>query len=67
MKLLSIEIGKIPAQYVIMPKFLVRIDYNSRELRRPWAYIGRLYQGYIGAMAHFLMFEFTLWIHSVAK
>ena len=61
--LFKIELGKIPTQYVTMPKFLLSLSY--RLPMRAYFHAGRLYQGYVGLLAKLWKFELTIWIHNV--
>jgi len=63
----SIQMGKIPDQFVTLPKFSVRFGLPSKFEGKPFICIGRLYQGYVGAYITTPLFVFSVLIHKKLK
>jgi len=60
---IRIEMGKIPDQFVALPKFLVRFGLPLWSESKPFICIGRLYRGYVGAYIITPLFTFSMLIY----
>ena len=60
---IRIEMGKIPDQFVALPKFLIRLGLPLQSENKPFICIGRLYRGYIGAYIITPLFIFSMLVY----
>ncbi len=65
--LIRLELGKLPGQFVTLPRFLFSICRVGFRYA-PVLIVGRLYRGYVGAIWIIpYLFELTLWIYCPDK
>jgi len=60
---MKLELGKIPQQFVTLPKLMVSVHLRPEPyLSRFWRH-GQLYRGYWGVHCFLGRIHFTLWVH----